>query len=113
MLEIWPSTQVCKGTSPICKKCSVAGHSREECQAEKPSVFTATVNMKLATLCQRQEKDILLVSIQESEKVGILRARQIARNNNESTVKTPTNRFPNFLAVKLLKNTREKCHPVL
>ena len=69
----------CKGTSPISKKLSAAGHSREECQAERPFCFHCHGEHEAGnSLCPRQEKEILLVNIQESEKVGIQRARQIA-----------------------------------
>ena len=78
------SQKWCKAAESVCRRCSNPGHTIAECVAEQPlCIHCKEAHMTGSRECERQIKEEMLIKIQDSEKVGLMRARQILENNNE------------------------------
>ena len=82
----------CKQENPVCKRCSESGHTIDQCQSETHKCFHCQRNHAAGSKdCLKNQRE-QLVEIQETEKVTIIRARQILENNCKYTHR-PTQQY--------------------
>jgi len=99
----------CRQQSHRCRKCSEEGHSVGECVADTPKcVHCGGEHESGDRSCERSIEEQSILDIQEREKVGRRRAKQMIEF--PLTTGAPTNEtdnFPTHFTLKLLSNVTE------
>lgn len=107
------SRKWCKSKDDICRKCSTIGHDIAKCTAEISQCYHCKERHQTGSReCVRQQKEQLLVEIQEKERVTIRRARQIIEGETEAPTKA-SKKFPTHFNCMMGEENKRKFTPWL
>ena len=102
----------CKNNA-LCRRYGSDSHEMAQCEAEVPACYHCKSDHAAGRrVCKRQEKEEVLVNIQESEKVHIMRARQIMQRDNEY-VEVPRKVYSTHFDCEISEDDKRKFTPWL
>ena len=101
------SRKWCRSTEDIRRKCSAIGHDATKCTTETSQCYYCKENQTGSRKCARQQKEHLLVEIQDKEKVTIRKARQILEGESEVPARA-ANRFPTHYNCAMEEKSKRK-----
>ena len=103
----------CRSTEDICRKCSAIGHDATKCTTETPQCYYRKEDHQTGGReCARQQREQILLEIQEKEKVTIRRAQQILDGESEVPARA-AKRFPTYYNCVMEDESKRNFSPLL
>jgi hypothetical protein len=96
-----------------CRKCSAIGHTMDECTSQEPLCHHCQGPHKTGDRsCPKQQREEAICEIEDRDKVGVMRARQILEGEKDWTT-NQTKKYPNMFNCSMNEDQKRKLNPFL
>ena len=111
--QAYGHTQNYCNNNKFCRRCAAVGHDISQCKAEQSHCYHCGGDHDARNEeCECQEREELLMTIQDEEKCHIMRARQILQKNNEFS-ESPRKAFTTHFDCEMTEVNKRKFTPWL